>query len=107
MRKISEGVLKLYLLPACVDISAPTTAEIAAGDDLSAFLVPNLNTPRGGQIVQSPDVGSAFVKTGAGTIGGQPITAEFYRDDDSDDAWDAQPEGTTIQLPGVEEKDKE
>ena len=94
-RKPSEGVLQLHLVTSIDDPSAPTIAEVEAGTDLSGFLVPSLSTPGGGQVIQSPDVGSSFTKTGAGTHGGQPYTAEFYRDDTADTAWDALPPGTT------------
>lgn len=37
-KEASEGNVKLYWLPACANIAAPTVAEIAAGTNLTPFL---------------------------------------------------------------------
>ena len=88
-RLIEEGNLKVHFLTAVADITAPTEGEIEAGVHLTPFLVRgSLNRPAGGQTAGAADVDSAYNKTQAGTFGGD-MTAQFYRDDAADTAWDA------------------
>lgn len=95
-RYIPDGVLKVRHVPSIANKEAPTDTELAAGDDLTAFLR-GLETPFEGSTVDVSDVSSKFNKTAAGTYGGQPLTAEFYRDDEqaNDTAFNLLPRGTT------------
>lgn len=90
-RLIEEGNLKVHYLTTVADISAPTEGEIEAGIHLTPFLVRgSLNRPAGGQTAGAADVDSAYNKTQAGTFGSD-MSAQFYRDDDADTAWDTLP----------------
>lgn len=96
-RFIPDGVLKLTLAPDVDDMTAPTSAEITAGDDATGFLRA-MSTPLEGSTVDISDVSSRYNKTTSGTYGGQEVTMEFYRDDDQaeDTIWNLLPRGTTI-----------
>lgn len=96
-RFIPDGVLKLTLAPAVSDMTAPTLAEVNAGDDATGFLRA-MSTPLEGSTVDVSDVSSKYNKTASGTYGGQEVTMEFYRDDDqtNDTIWNLLPRGTTI-----------
>lgn len=96
-RFIPDGVLKITLAPAVADMTAPTLAEVTAGDDATGFLRA-LSTPLEGSVVDISDVSSRFNKTTAGTYGGQEATMEFYRDDEqtNDTIWNLLARGTTI-----------
>jgi hypothetical protein len=87
-RFIPDGKLKIRFVAAIASDAAPTITEINAGTDATPFLRA-LNTPLEGSIVDISDVSSKFNKTAPGTYGGQPVTAEFYRDDvfASDTIW--------------------
>lgn len=89
-RQQSTGVLRLSFVPSVANKSAPTTTEINAGTDLTAFLKRDgLTTPKSGKTISLADVSSPFDKTGAGTYGGDAMTLKFYRDSvsGSDTAW--------------------
>lgn len=92
----STGTLQLHFLPGGVsNLAAPTTTEINAGTNLTEFLLRNgLKTPKTGTTIDAADMSSRYNKTGRGSFGGQPVSAVFYRDDDSDDAWDLLPPDT-------------
>jgi hypothetical protein len=93
-RVIGAEVLELYIVTTVAVPTAPTSAEITAGDDITSFLTDGgLTTPFDGSLVDVADMSSKFNKTIAGTYGGQPLTMELYRDDNADDAWDALPRG--------------
>lgn len=96
-RFIPDGTLKVTLAPAVALMTAPTVAEITAGDDATGFLR-SLSTPLEGSTVDISDVSSKYNKTAPGTYGGQEVTMEFYRDDvqGDDTMWNLLPRGTTI-----------
>ena len=96
MRVIGAGVFEIVHVDALAAPATPTAAEIAAGVMLTRFLTDGgLSTPLDGNVADSSDMASAFNQTQLGTYGGQPLTAEFFRDNDTDTAWDTLPRGTT------------
>ena len=85
-RTIADGEVLINFAPTIAAVTAPTVAELAAGDDMTGFLS-QLDTPLDGDAVDSSDLSSAFNKTVAGTYGGN-ISGNLYRDDTTDTAWD-------------------
>lgn len=75
------------------NIAAPTAAEIAAGTDLSSFVI-SLNASSQGNTLPTPDFSTLFETSIPGTVSAQ-FSADFYRDDATDTAWDTLPRGTT------------
>jgi len=88
-RTIADGEVVIMFAPTVANTSAPTAAEVGAGDDITPWLS-SLDTPLDGDSVDSSDLSSAFNKTVAGTYGGG-ATATLYRDDSVDTAWDLFP----------------
>ncbi len=74
------------------NIAAPTAAEVAAATDLTAFCV-SLNAASQGNTVPTPSFDTLFETSVPGTVQAQ-FQADFYRDDENDDAWDTLPRGT-------------
>lgn len=71
-------------------------AQIAASTNLTDFLLRDgLNTPLDGNTFDVAGAAERYNATEAGTFGGQPITASWFRDStaDNDDAWDTLPRG--------------
>jgi hypothetical protein len=73
-------------------ISAPTTAEVAAAEDLTGFVI-SLNASSRGNTVPTPSFDTLFETTAPGT-NAATFDADFYRDDDVDTAWETLPRGT-------------
>lgn len=73
-------------------IAAPTAAEVAAATDLTGFCV-SLNAASQGNTVPTPSFDTLFETSIPGTVQAQ-FQADFYRDDEDDDAWDTLPRGT-------------
>jgi hypothetical protein len=71
---------------------APTAAEVTAAEDLTPFLM-SLNASAQGNVVPTPSFDSLFETSIVGTSQAT-FTADFYRDDTADDAWEALPRGT-------------
>lgn len=93
-RSTPDGVVKLHWVPAIASTSAPTMAELAAGEELTPFLAPaGINFPDEGAEADASDLSSARDKSVPATVGGVP-EGEFYRDDTNDDAWDTLVRGT-------------
>jgi hypothetical protein len=88
-RKMPIGNIKVWFLatpPA--NKAAPTTTEINAGVDLTAFLQRDgLKTPKKGNTVDIADISDPYNSTSPGTYGGDPITLGLFRDDTTDTAW--------------------
>lgn len=81
-RRIYDGEIKVQWVPdlsGIADRSFPTSAEIAAGTDITEFLQ-SLDTPLEGEAVPSMDLSSAYRKTVAGPFGGE-ISSVMYRED--------------------------
>lgn len=82
-----EGLGRLYHVPTIASVAAPTTTELNAGTDLTAFVprdgfVPNLNQ----NFVDVSSLADRFDLTQIGTEGGN-FTLTFYRDNATDTAW--------------------
>lgn len=70
----------------------PTAAEITGGVDLTDFLI-TLDGSTTGNTVPTPSFASLFETSISGTVTAT-FTAEFYRDDETDTAWETLPRGT-------------
>jgi hypothetical protein len=82
---------KIHVVNTIASQAAPTVAELAAGTEVTPFLTPaGLDTPEEGTDADISSIASARDFSIPATIGGD-ISGEFYRDDSSDDAWDAMP----------------
>ena len=73
-------------------IAAPTAAEIAAATEVTPMLI-SINASSQGNTVPTPALDTLFETTVAGTSTAT-FSADFYRDNTADDAWDALPRGT-------------
>lgn len=69
-----------------------TDDEVAAGVDLTSYLI-SLNAASQGNTVPTPAFDTLFETNISGTNQAS-FTADFYRDDANDDAWEALPRGT-------------
>lgn len=78
---------------AVANIHAPTAAEITAAVNLTGFCV-SLNAASQGNTVPTPSFDTLFETSVPGTVQAQ-FQADFYRDDEDDDAWDTLPRGTS------------
>lgn len=74
------------------NISAPTASQVAAAIDLTGFAI-SLNASSRGNTVPTPAFDSLFETSTAGTSAAT-FDADFYRDDEDDDAWETLPRGT-------------
>lgn len=92
VRVIADGEVKISWVTTIASVTAPTTAEMAAGTELTGYLS-TLDTPLEGESVDSSDLSSAFNKSVAGTYGGG-ASGTFYRDDTTDTAWTTLPRNT-------------
>lgn len=72
------------------DLDNPTAAEIGA--DWTCYVSSITASSQGNQI-PVPDLCSRFERSIAGTVSAQ-FSAEFYRDDEDDTAWDTMVRGT-------------
>lgn len=75
------------------NISAPTAAEIAAATELTGYVI-SVNAASQGNTLPTPSLDSLFETSVPGTVSAQ-FTADFYRDDAADTAWDTLPRATT------------
>lgn len=71
------------------DITAPPVAAITAAEDLTCFVV-SINASAQGNTVPTPSICSLFETSIPGTSAAT-FTADFYRDDVDDAAWDLLP----------------
>jgi hypothetical protein len=89
-RIVPDGFLKVWIVDSIASQSAPTIVEITAGTETTPFLTPaGIDTPEEGTDADISNLSSARDQSIPATIGGE-LTAEYYRDDQSDDAWDNQ-----------------
>lgn len=91
-RLIPNERTKAHFVLTIADITAPTVSEIDGGTDLTSFLV-TLEASTSGQTVATPAFDSLFETNIPGTSSAT-FTGEFYRDDESDTAWDTLPRAT-------------
>lgn len=73
-------------------ITPPAAADVAGAVDLTDFLI-SLNASSTGNTVPTPRLRSLFETSVPGTSSAQ-FTADFYRDDENDTAWETLPRGT-------------
>lgn len=85
---------KVYFLPevSATDLATVTTAEITAGKDLTPYII-SVNASSQGNTVPTPNISTLFETSIPGTIQAA-FSADMYRDDEDDDAWEALPRGT-------------
>ena len=79
-------------MPAATNL-VPTVAEVAAATELTGLLM-GLNASSQGNTVPTPSFDSLFETSIVGTSQAT-FTADFYRDDDDDAAWELLPRGTS------------
>jgi len=72
--------------------SAPTAVEIGGATNITC-LCSTINASAQGNAIPTPDLCSLFEKSIVGTSTAT-FTADFYRDDEDDQAWDLFPRGT-------------
>lgn len=76
----------------CVSLAAPTAAEITAAVNLTPLML-SLNASTTGNTVPTPSLDTLFETSIAGTVQGA-FSADFYRDDEDDLAWETLPRST-------------
>ncbi len=91
-RLIPNENTEVFFVPTIANVDSPTAAEINGGTDLTGFIV-TLDASTTGNTVPTPTFASLFETSISGTVSAS-FTAEFYRDDTTDTAWDALPRGT-------------
>lgn len=94
-RIIADGEVRIEWVPGSAGIddpTAPTTAELATGQDVTPFFS-SMDTPLDGEAVAAADLSSAYNKTVAGTFGGN-VSVDSYRESETDEAWGLWPRGT-------------
>ena len=90
-RLTPEENTKVWIVDSISSLSAPAIGEIDAGTEVSGFLTPaGLDTPEDPTDADISSIASARDFSIPATIN-SAISGEFYRDDASDDAWDAVP----------------
>lgn len=77
---------------AITNLAAPTASQVAAAVDLTAYTI-SLNASSRGNTVPTPSFDTLFETSISGTTAAT-FDADFYRDDEADDAWDTLPRGT-------------
>jgi hypothetical protein len=88
----NENTEVYFLLTIAEDSLAPTVAEIEGGVRLTDFIL-TLDGSTTGNTVPTPTFASLFETSISGTVSAT-FTAEFYRDDEDDLAWDTLPRAT-------------
>ena len=92
-RLIPNENTQVFLVPTIADAALnPTVTEVSGGQELTDFLV-TMDASTTGNTVPTPTFASLFETSISGTVSAT-LTAEFYRDDETDTAWDALPRGT-------------
>ena len=81
-----------FSIASIPNISAPTSAQLAAAIDLTGHCI-SLNASARGNTVPTPSFDSLFETSTTGTSAAT-FDADFYRDDEDDLAWDTLPRGT-------------
>lgn len=86
-KRAHEEYTRVWWVASIASIAAPTTAELAAGTDITAF------TPKDGlkvgatnNAIKNDDLTSAFMPEIAGSYGNK-INLTLFRDDSADTAW--------------------
>ena len=77
---------------AIADISSPKVSELTGAVDLTDYII-TINAATTGNTVPTPSLKTLFETSVPGTAAAQ-FTADMYRDDDDDTAWEALPRNT-------------
>lgn len=91
-RLIPNENTQVHFLLTVANLAEPTVAEIGDGVDLTPFLI-TLDGSTTGNTVPTPNFASLFETSISGTVTAT-FTAEFYRDDETDLAWETLPRAT-------------
>ena len=90
-----DGYTKVHFVPTVALVAAMTVAELAGGVELTSYLTPaGIDTPEEGTDADSSSIASPRDFSIPATVGGD-FSAEFYRDDTTDTAWNALPRLTS------------
>lgn len=92
-RVIANNVTKVYFGTVANVQTGATRSEINAAVDLTGFLTSFDNSVEGNE-VDTPNFEDAFESSIPGTYSAS-VSAEFYRDDTNDLAWDTLPRATS------------
>jgi hypothetical protein len=79
-------------VPTVASLSAPTTAELGDAVELTEYLI-SINASSQGNTVPTPNIKTLFETSIAGTVQAS-FSADFYRDDENDLAWETLPRST-------------
>ena len=91
----ADGRPRIVLCDTIADMAAPDITEIEAGDDLSAFLTKDgFSTGEAGNRAPASGAAEQYNLDVAGSVN-LAVSTTFFRDDESDDAWDAYERGDT------------
>src|SRR5690349_19218278 len=96
-RIASTGVIRVQYVPTIASQTAPTTAELTAGVDLTPWLTrAGLSTPSDGSTIDVAGANDRYNSTASGSYGGQPIKLTLLRDSvsGSDTAYSTLPRQT-------------
>lgn len=74
------------------DLAAPTVANVTSATDVTGLLI-SITATSTGNTVPTPTLDSLFETNIPGTSAAQ-FSADFYRDDEDDTAWELFPRGT-------------
>lgn len=86
-RRTHEEYTRVWFVTTISSIAAPTTAELAAGTDITAFIPKDgLKVGATNNAVKNDDITSAFMPEIPGSYGNK-INCTFFRDDSADTAW--------------------
>lgn len=86
-RRTHEEFTRVWWATSISSITAPTTAELAAGTDITAFIPKDgLKIGATNNAVKNDDITSAFMPEIPGSYGNK-VTVTFFRDDSADTAW--------------------
>lgn len=81
-----------FTTASITNLAAPTAAQITAATEVTDDVI-SLTASSTGNTVPTPSLKTLFETSIAGTSAAQ-FTADFYRDDEADVAWDLLPRGT-------------
>lgn len=93
-RYATPGKSEAWWVPTIADPTAPTTAELNAGTDLTGDTRVLPSVPRGLNTVDVADLSSKYEKRQVGTRGGDILEWEVFRDDATETGYDTLQEDT-------------
>ena len=88
----NENTYVAFSATVPTDLAAPKASDISAAIDLTGYCI-SLNASAQGNTVPTPSFDSLFETSTAGTSAAT-FSADFYRDDEDDTAWETLPRGT-------------